>query len=425
MSSALLAVGGSHRTLPLALRERIALPDGLAAGALAELGADGAIAEVAAISTCNRTELYIVAGDEPRAQHAAVSLLSRRASGRRRELRRALYVLREADAVRHLFRVAAGLESMILGEAEVQGQVRRAHKLAVAAGTAGPIESRLFQDALRSASRAREETCIGRSAVSFTSVAVELASTALGGLDGRRAVVIGTGKGGELAARALSSRGVRVACVAGRRRDRAAGLASRFGGLAASLDEVADAIRAADVVVSCTSSTRPVLCRADLEEALGGRPRRPLVVIDMAVPRDVEASVRGLPGVVLHDLDDLQRQATRNADLRGAEAALAAELVEESVLRFERWRASLELVPTIAALRERGRATVEQLLRENETRWKGLLDEDRARVELLANSVVSRMLHEPTVRLKGAAPGAAGGEYARVIRELFALPPPA
>jgi glutamyl-tRNA reductase len=322
--------------------------------------------------------------------------------------------------VRHLFRVAAGLESMVLGEVEIQGQIRRAHELAIACGTAGPIANRLFNDALGAGRRARSATGISRAPVSLSSVAVELARRALGDLEGRRALVIGSGKGGELAARALASRGVRVASVASRRRERAAGLAARFGGVPVEMDAVVRELDSADIVVSCTSSPRPILRRGELAGRLRGD-SGPVVMVDMAVPRDIEASAGALPGVVLHDLDDLQREITRNAGLRRADVAAAAEVIERDVERFGDWLAGLEVVPTIAALRERGRATVEQLLRENEGRWKGLLDEDRERVEVLASSVVSRLLHEPTVRLKSAARDDASDEYARVLRELFAL----
>jgi glutamyl-tRNA reductase len=186
------------------------------------------------------------------------------------------------------------------------------------------------------------------------------------------------------------------------------------------LGAVARELHAADIVVSCTASPSPILRSQELAAAAKER-RRPLVVIDLAVPRDVEASARGLAGVALHDLDDLQREIARNAGLRRADAVHAGQTIEREVERFADWLAGLEVVPTIAALRERGRATVEQLMRENEGRWKGLVAEDRERVEVLASSVVSRLLHEPTVRLKSAARNDASDEYTRVISELFAL----
>jgi glutamyl-tRNA reductase len=421
MSGTPVAVGASHTTLALPLRERIALSPELAARGLEELGRHEAVGEAAILSTCNRTELHIVAADAAAAEAIGFEFLTRRAGRSAAQVRSGLYALRGPDAVRHLFRVAAGLESMVVGEVEIQGQVRRAYEHAEACGAIGPIGRRLFSDALGAGRRARSATGISRSRVSLSSIAVELAGRALGELDGRRALVIGSGKGGELAARALAEVGVGVVCVASRRRSRAAGLAARFGGVPVDLDAVARELHRADVVVSCTASPRPVLRTADLVDAARGGRRDPLVIVDMAVPRDVEQSAAALCGVVLHDLDDLQREVAHNTGLRQGDAARAGDMIDHDVERFGDWLAGLDVVPTIAALRERGRETVEQLMRENESRWRGLLDEDRERVEVLASSVVSRLLHEPTMRLKTAARSDSSDEYTRVLRELFAL----
>src|SRR5437764_406614 len=249
----LLALGISHKTAPLALRERLALPEGRAAGVLRDLVAHPEIHEAVAISTCNRTEIYLVASDPVDAESAALSTLSRQAGIPPTELLGSLYSPREMDAARHLFGVASGLESMIVGEAEVQGQVKRAYELALVEGATGPITNRLFRDALATGKRARTETAIGRSRVSVSSVAVELARGTLGELDSRRVLVIGAGENGELTAKALRERGVETVFVANRRYDRAVGLAQRLGGPAVRFDDLPRELQAADIVGGSTA----------------------------------------------------------------------------------------------------------------------------------------------------------------------------
>jgi len=425
MSSGLIALGISHKTAPLPLRERLALPEGRAAGVLRDLVAHPEIHEAVAISTCNRTEIYLVASDPVDAESAALSALSRQAGIPPTELLGSLYSPREMDAARHLFSVAAGLESMIVGEAEIQGQVKRAYELALVEGATGPITNRLFRDALATGKRARTETAISRARVSVSSVAVELARGTLGELDSRRVLVIGAGENGELTAKALRERGVETVFVANRRYDRAIGLAQRFGGKAIRFDDLPRQLEDADIVVSSTASPHQIVGREELELVMESRGGRPLLLIDIAVPRDIEPSVRELPGVTLFDMDDLQREVARNLDARESEAAHVRAIVEQEVERFGDWLASLDVVPTIAALRERGEEIVQRVLRENESRWESLGEADRARVELLARTIVGRMLHEPTLRMKGAAER--GGSYVQLqaLRELFGLEPEA
>ena len=421
MTGDLLALGASHKTAPLALRERLALPEGRAAGVLGELTAHEAIAEAVAISTCNRTELYLAAADAVEAENAALTILSRQAGIRPTELLGAIYSVRGAEAVRHLFSVAAGLDSMIVGEAEIQGQVKRAYELALVEGATGPITNRLFRDALAAGKRVRTETGVGRSRVSVSSVAVELAEAMLGDLAQRRVLVIGAGENAELTARALRDRGVQTVFVANRRYDRAIGLAQRFGGGAVRFDDLPAELARTDIVVSSTASPHQIVGREELELVAGERQGRALVMIDIAVPRDVDPSVRDLPGIALYDMDDLQREVARNLDVREAEAARARALVDDDVERFEDWLASLDVVPTISALRDRGERIVEQVLSENASRWESLSEADRERMELMARSVVSRLLHEPTLRLKGSAGEEASYRNLHALRELFGL----
>jgi glutamyl-tRNA reductase len=387
----LLAIGASHKTASLALRERLALPEGRAASLVGELVRSAVVHEAVAISTCNRTELYLVASDPVDAESLALSALARQACIRPTELLGKLYSLRGGDTVRHLFSVAAGLDSMIIGENEIQGQVRRAYELALVEGTTGPVTNRLFRDALAAGKRARTETGIGRLRVSVSSVAVALAQQVLGDLESRKVLVIGAGENGEVTARALADRGVHSIFVANRRYDRAIGLAERFGGEAVRFDDLPELLTEADIVVACTASPHQIVGREELAQVLEERVGRPLLLIDIAVPRDIDPAVRGLPGITLYDMDDLQHAVARNMSGREAEAARAAQLVDQEVERFSRWLGSLEVVPTIAALRERGDEIVAHVLRENDERWESVTESDRRRLEVMARAVVSRL----------------------------------
>jgi glutamyl-tRNA reductase len=376
--------------------------------------------EAVAISTCNRTEIYMVAADPVEAESLALSALARNAGIRPTELLGNLYSLRGMEAVSHLFSVAAGLDSMIVGEAEVQGQVKRAYELALVEGTTGPITNRLFRDALGAGKRARTETGIGRSRVSVSTVAVELAAQVLGELAERNVLVIGAGENGELTARALADRGVRTIFVANRRYDRAIGLAARFGGEAVRFDELPELLLHADIVLACTASPHQIVGREELAQVLKERGERPLLLIDIAVPRDIDPAVRGLPGITLYDMDDLQHAVARNMTGREAEASKARVIIDQETERFSRWFGSLEVLPTIAALRERADEIVAQVLRENDERWESISADDRRRVELMARALVSRLLHEPTLRLKETE-GDRAYVYVDALRELFAL----
>jgi len=267
----------------------------------------------------------------------------------------------------------------------------------------------------------RTETNVGRSRVSVSSVAVELAAEMLGDLSTRRVLVIGAGENGELTAKALRQRGVHTVFVANRHYDRAIGLAKRFDGAAVRIDDLPVQLAAADIVVSCTSSPHQILGREELELVGREREGRQLVIIDIAVPRDVDAQVRDVPGVTLFDMDDLQRAVARTLDVRQAEASRAQALVEQDTERFERWLSSLDVVPTIASLRARGNAIVEQVLRENDSRWESLSAADREQLGVMARAVVSRMLHEPTMRLKGSVGDDTAYVYVHALRELFGL----
>ncbi len=271
--SELLALGVSHKTAPLELRERMALTEGRAVGVLGELLERGEILEAAAISTCNRTELYLYAADPVGAEAAALGLLSREAGIQPTELVGSLYSLRGAAAAEHLFRVTSGLDSMIIGEAEVQGQVKRAYELALVEGATGPVLNRVFRAALAAGKRARTETGISERSLSIPSVAVELAQRTLGELEDRRVLVVGAGETAELTARALAAKGVEAIFIANRHYDRAIGLADRFGGHAVRFEALPEELIGADIVVASTSSPHSVIEREALAEVMAARER--------------------------------------------------------------------------------------------------------------------------------------------------------
>jgi glutamyl-tRNA reductase len=419
----LLALGISHKTAPLELRERLALTEGRAVSVLNELLSGSETLEGVALSTCNRTELYLVTSDPVAAESSALGVLARQADLRPTELVGHLYSLRAAGAARHLYRVTAGLDSMIIGEAEVQGQVKRAYELALVENATGAILNRLFRGALAAGKRARTETAIGEKGLSISSVAVELAQRVLGDLARRRVLVIGAGETAELTARALAARGVETVFVANRRYDRAIGLAQRFGGEAVRFDELPGQLELADIVVSATNSPHHIVEREELEQVMAQRQGRPLLLVDIAVPRDVDPACRELPGVSVHDVDDVQAIVERNASVREAEARDAERILEAELARFQRWLSTLEVVPTVAALRERGEEIVRRVLAENESRWEGLSPADRERLEAMANAIVSRMLHEPTLRMKRSADDEDTYAYVHAMRELFGLDP--
>ena len=403
----LALVGTSHKLAPVEVRERVAL-DAAGASALAhKLGVDGR--EAVVLSTCNRTELYVVAEEEA----DVIAELERLAGG---PLGPYLYRLTDEAAALHLFRVAAGLDSMVPGEGEILGQVRAAYE----AGACGPVLDRLFRSALHAGRKARVETAIWESPSSVSAAAAALAQQVFGELDGRRVLIVGAGKVGELAARNLLSRGAEVAFVANRSVDRAAELARRLGSEPLSLERVADELASADVVVSSTSAAGFVLTREHVEQGLGRRKGAPLFVIDLAVPRDVEPSVGELEGCFLYDIDDLEAVVAESLAGRRREAERAETIVAAEAARFREWQTSLDVVPAIASLREHAETIRAAELAKAEGRLGGLSDSERRTVESLTKQIVNKLLHAPIVRAKESA-ALEGVGYADALRDLFGL----
>ena len=352
------------------------------------------------------------------AETAVVGMLARRAELRPTELLEGVYSLRNCDAARHLYRVVAGLESMVVGEAEVQGQVKRAYELALQARTTGPLTNKLFRAALETGKRVRTETGIAEGRNSVASVAVDLALDTFGHLGDRHVLIVGAGETAELTAQALHERGVSTLFVANRRRERAQALARRFGGATINFDDLPAELERADIVIASTSSPHPLIEAEDLAGVVAGR-AQPLLLIDLAVPRDVDPACAELPGVNVANIDDLRAVVERHRMVRRAEARKAEGIVEEEIRGFAGWLGSLEVTPTIAALRAHGDEIVRGVLAENAARWESLSERDRARVEAVARSVAQRLLHEPTLKVK--QDGAERHARMHLLRELFGL----
>lgn len=418
--SELLALGASHHTAPIEVRERLALPERRAGEIVAELLAEPSVQEAVALFTCNRTELYLVVGDPVEAESVVLSMLARQAGIRPTELAGSMYSFRNCDAARHLYRVTSGLDSMVVGEAEVQGQVKLAYERALAARATGPLTNKLFRAALATGKRVRSQTRIGEGRSSVASVAVELARDVLGDLAERRVLIVGAGETAEGTARALHAEGVATLFVANRRRERARALAERFGGGTLSFDELPTELARVDIVVASTASPHTILGAEELGVVVQARGGRPLLLIDLAVPRDIDPACAEVPGVSLYDVDDLQGQVSRTRSVRQVEARRAEGIVEDEIQGFAGWLGSLEVLPTVTALRERGDAIVAQVLTENAGRWETASARDRERIEGLAQAVARRLLHEPTLRLKATD---ADRRHTRLqlLRELFGL----
>jgi glutamyl-tRNA reductase len=399
-------VGISHHQAPVELRERAAL-DAERAGELA-LTLAGERGEAVCLSTCNRTELYLAEESADEAERKAEAALL----ALEEELGPSLYRLRDEAAALHLFRVAAGLDSMVPGEGEILGQVRAAHE----AGATGPTLDRLFRDALHAGKKARTETAIGESPASVSSAAAALAEQVFADLNGRAVLVIGAGEAGELAIKSLRARGATIAFVANRTRERAAELTRRFGGEPLSLDDVAGRLEHVDVVLSSTSSPDRTLSRAQVEPTLHARRGRPLFLIDLAVPRDLDPAIHELDGCYLYDIDDLEAVVAETLAGRRREAERAEAIVAGEADRFREWQASLEVVPAIASLR----AHAEEI-REAELERAKLSGAERRAAESVTAAVLNKLLHLPTIRMKQAAAAADGVIYADAVRHLFGL----
>lgn len=416
----LIVVGASHRTAPIAVRERFSHAASEVLSSLARVRDDGGAREAVVLSTCNRTEFYVVEGDrsgDTEAAHAAVvALLSERLGG---DAVPYLYVRRDREAASHLFCVASGLDSMIVGEAQIQGQVRDAWE--VSRAHSGAVLNRLFQTALLVASRVRTETAIGRGAASVSSAAVQLAKKIFGPLQGRRAMVLGAGEMAELALECLVREGVRAAIVANRTYERAEELARRHGATAMHYDQCWAGLEQVDVLLCSTAAPHAIVFPEHVRPALEARGDRPLCILDIALPRDVDPTVGALDNVFLYDLDDLRAVVAANLQRREAELPSAEELIAGEVEKYWSWLAGLAAVPVLTRFRSEMERMREEELAQAMRKLADLTPAQREAVEHLSRSLMNKFLHEPSVRLRAAAANGRGLGIVDAIRYLFAL----
>ena len=411
----LVVAGINHRTAPIEIREKLAFSSSERIPALQRLRERPTLSEAAILSTCNRTEVYLVEGDEssiPSIRDQFTERLGVDSSPY-------LYVRQDRDAASHLFRVTAGLDSMILGEAQIQGQVRDAWE--GSRETAGAALNRLFQQAQLVGSRVREETGIGRGAASVSSAAVQLSKKIFGSLNGRRAMVLGAGDVAALAIDCLRSEGVRVAVVANRTYERAEALAREHGAVAMHYDECWSSLDKVDVLVCSTASPRTMVSVQHVMPAMQARGDRPLCILDIALPRDVDADVGDLENVFLYDLDDLRSAAAANLDRRNEDVPAAELIISAEVEKYWQWLAGLAAVPVVTEFRSRMDRVRADELAHALRRIDGLSDEQAEAVENFSRSLMNKFLHEPSVRLRAAAANGRGLGVVDVARYLFAL----
>jgi glutamyl-tRNA reductase len=416
-----VVVGLNHRTVPLELLERMTVADATLPKALHDLRSRPSVLEAVVLSTCMRTEVYV----ETDRYHAAAgdvrNFLAELSGAPPEAFSDHVYDYYDDAAVAHLFGVAAGLDSAVLGEGEILGQVRTAWEHARAEDAAGPVLSSLFRHALEVGKRARTETAIARGVTSLAAAAVAMAADAVGSLAELAVLVVGTGEMGEGMALSLAARGVGRMIVASRSESRAEALATRVGGTAVSMDEVAGHLGVVDVMLTGTGAPGVLLSVDEAAAALARRGGRPLLIVDIAVPRDVDPGVRGLAGVRLLDMDDLVAFAEAGMAVRRGEIDTVRAIVAEEVERFTDVSTARTVAPLVAALHERGEKLRQAELDRLAGRLAGLDERQRRAIETLTRGLVAKLLHEPTVRLKAEAGTPRGERLAEALRSLFEL----
>ena len=397
----LLALGLNHTTAPVEIREHVVFEPGGLAQALGGLTALDGVEEAAIVSTCNRTELYCAVDSPERDSAAIVDWFHGWHGASPQAVAPCLYEHRDGDAVRHLLRVACGLDSMILGEPQIAGQLKDAYRAAVAYETIGPELGKLFQHAFAVAKEVRTETAIGASPVSVAYAATSLAQQIFGDLQSLQALLIGAGETIELAGRHLHAAGLQHLTVANRNVERALRLAEGFSGDGIGLSQIPDVLHKADIVISSTASTLPILGKGAVEQALKRRRRRPIFMVDIAVPRDIEPEIGRLPDVFLYTVDDLRGVIEENMAARRAAASEAEQIIERQVETFLAWQRSLDAVGTIRAYRERADATRARTLEQAQRMLAQGYSADEA-LAFLARTLTRRLIHAPTVALRRA-----------------------
>ena len=413
-----VVVGLSHRTAPVEVRERLAVTPDRLEQELREISVKGRFDEALLISTCNRVELYATSANPIEAAQSAKKALAERLSEAATD--EVLYQQRGVDVIRHVFRVASSLDSLVVGEPQILGQVKEAFDAAKGAGTVGTLLGRCFTQAFATAKRVRSETGIAEGTVSVSSIASELAKKIFGNLEGRRTLLLGAGEMGESAARSLRQTGTQLHVV-NRSEERAQKLAEACGGRAVPYERLSIELAEADVVIASTASPNFILTPKLMKGVVRTRRHRPLFIIDIAVPRDVDPRVGNMDNVCVYDVDDLQQVADENLSVRAREAAQAEHIVEEEVESFLSWRRSLELAPTIVALRKRFAQIAEDELDRALPRLESAGPSDRLVLEAMGRSLVNKLLHQPLTQLKSGAGEPDGALLIDAVRRLFDL----
>jgi glutamyl-tRNA reductase len=416
----LLAVGLSHRTAPVELRESVDFSRKGLDAALAELASRGIGRELVVLSTCNRAEIYAVGDTDETADHIG-RFFSEYHDIAHAEVSQHLYVHRGPDVARHLFRVAAGLDSLVVGEPQILGQVKAAYAAASDGQFTAALTNRLFHSAFSVGKRVRSETGLGEGAVSVSYAAIALAKKIFGDLKDRTVLILGAGEMAKLTGIHLQSQHVRQITIASRTLQTAQSLAEKLDGVAVAWDRVDAALTTADIIVTATGASEPVLTRARVDEAMRSRRHRPLFIIDIAVPRDVDPGVGGLDQVFLYNIDDLRTIVQENLARRGGELARAEAIVDEEVAKYTAWMQSREIVPTVVALRQRFDAIRRAELQRLEPKLAGLPPEARSRIDEITRLIVEKLLLTPTEQLKSVSDEAMIVAYADALNRLFRL----
>ena len=418
---ALVVAGLSHKNAPVELREQLALEEDKLRELLREVAAGGAAREAVVVSTCNRVEVYAVADVPDEARAAVFRQLCRHRGVDQAAVEAVLYTHVEGDAVRHAFRVTASLDSMMIGEPQILGQVKDAFALAQACETVGPTLHTLFTQAFAVAKKVRTETEIARHAVSVSFAAVELAKKIFGGLAGKAILLVGAGKMSELAAKHLVEQGAFPIYVANRTWARAQELARALAGTPVPFEELDAALAGTDIVITSTAATEPVVTLPRVQQAMQGRRSRPLFFIDIAVPRNVEASVDTLDDVYCYDIDDLHQVVDANIRERLREAQRAEALVDREVAKYLARLGDVEVIPTIVSLRERLEEIRAGEVKKTLARLQGASPETREALEALSAAIVNKILHAPITKLRESSRAGASRSWLDLVHELFAL----
>jgi glutamyl-tRNA reductase len=417
----LFLLGVSHRTAPVDLRERLDFSSRDVGAAVEALATRSSAAESVVLSTCNRSEIYVASTAPQQARDEIVRFLTEYHQLPAETFLPHVFSFSDASAAQHLFRVAAGLDSLVVGEPQILGQVKDAFQAASERRCTGPVLSKLFHWSFNVGKRVRTETALGEGAVSISFAAVALARKIFGRLGGRRVLVVGAGEISTLTAQHLRSHGVGEMIITSRTAAHAEALAASVGGSAVPWDRLESALAIADIVVTATGSQRPIITRAQVEAVTGRRRRDPLFIIDVAVPRDVESSVGDIEQVFLYNVDDLQTVVQENIGRRTAEITRAESIVTEEVAKFTAWQRSRGAIPTVVALRERFDAIRRAELQRLESKMSALPPETRALFDQMSRLLVEKLLLEPTEQLKALPDEETQVAYTEAVNRLFRL----